>query len=47
MPFVFEVATDVESIQPSAVSSQKVFRDGQLVIIRNGVEYNAAGQMVK
>ena len=47
MPFVFEVATDVESIQPSAVSSQKVLRDGQLVIIRNGVEYNAAGQMVK
>ena len=47
MPFVFEVATGVENIQPSAVSSQKVFRDGQLVIIRNGVEYNAAGQMVK
>ena len=45
--FVFDQATDVESIQPSAVSSQKVFRDGQLVIIRNGVEYNAAGQMVK
>ena len=47
MPFVFNQATGVESIQPSAVSSQKVFRDGQLVIIRNGVEYNAAGQMVK
>ena len=45
--FVFDQATGVESIQPSAVSSQKVFRDGQLVIIRNGVEYNAAGQMVK
>ncbi len=47
MPFIFDQATGVESIQPSAVSSQKVFRDGQLVIIRNGVEYNAAGQMVK
>ena len=47
MPFIFDQATGVESIQPSAVSSQKVFRDGQLVIIRNGVEYNAAGQIVK
>ena len=45
--FVFDQATGVESIQPSAVSSQKVLRDGQLVILRNGVEYNAAGQMVK
>ena len=47
MPFIFDQATGVESIQSSAVSSQKVLRDGQLVIIRNGVEYNAAGQIVK
>ena len=47
MPFIFNQATGVESIQSSAVSSQKVLRDGQLVIIRNGVEYNAAGQIVK
>ena len=47
MPFIFDQATGVESIQPSVVSSQKVLRDGQLVIIRNGVEYNAAGQIVK
>ena len=48
--FVFEqenTATGMESIQPSAVSSQKVLRDGQLIIIRNGVEYNANGMMVK
>ena len=45
--FVFNAATGVESIQPSAVSIQKVLRDGQLIIIRNGVEYNANGQMVK
>ena len=45
--FVFNATTGVESIQNSAISSQKVLRDGQLIIIRNGVEYNAAGQMVK
>jgi hypothetical protein len=37
----------IESVQSSAVSSQKVLRDGQLVIIRNGKEYNANGQMMK
>ena len=47
MPFVFEVATDVESIQPSAVSSQKVIENGVLYIIKNGVRYNAQGQIVK
>ncbi len=47
MPFIFDQATGMESIQPSAVSSQKVLRDGQLIIIRNGVEYNANGMMVK
>ena len=45
--FVFNATTDVESIQPSEVRSQKVLRNGQLIIIRNGVEYNAAGQIVK
>ena len=59
MRFVFEqenTATGMESIlipdgerlfQPSDVSCQKVLRDGQLIIIRNGVEYNANGQIVK
>lgn len=47
MRFVFDQATGVESIQPSAVSSQKMIENGQLVIIRNGVKYNAQGQIVK
>ena len=50
MRFVFEqenTATGMESIQPSDVSCQKVLRDGQLIILRNGVEYNANGQIVK
>ena len=50
MRFVFnqeQVATGVENVQGDKVQSTKVLRDGQLVIIRNGVEYNAAGQMIK
>ena len=41
------VATDVEDIsnQQSAIS-QKVLRDGQLLIIRDGRTYNAQGQVV-
>ena len=50
MPFVFNQATGVENVQ-GAPSGQykgtKVLRDGQLIIIRNGVEYNANGMMVK
>ena len=48
--FVFnqeQTTTDIEGIQPSDVRSQKVLRNGQLIIIRNGVEYNANGQIVK
>ena len=37
---VWEDGSGVESVQPSAVSCQKI---GQLVIIRDGVEYNALG----
>jgi hypothetical protein len=42
------VATGVEQIseEPNA-NSQKLLKGGQLVIIRNGVEYNANGQMTK
>ena len=39
--------TEIESIMQSATSIQKVLRNGQLIIIRNGVEYNANGQMIK
>ena len=39
-------STGVESIQTSEVSIQKVIRDGQLFILRNGVEYTINGQVV-
>ena len=46
---VFGAPQGIEEIsyQPSAVSSQKVLRDGQLIIRRNGVEYNLNGQQVR
>lgn len=47
MPFIFDAATGMESIQPSAVSSQKVLRDGQLIIIRDGVRYNVFGAKIQ
>ena len=47
MPFVFEQTTGVENVQNSDIRSQKVVENGQLIIIRNGVRYNAAGQNVK
>ena len=46
MRFIFDATTDVENVQGN-VQSTKVLRDGQLIIIRNGVEYNANGMMVK
>ena len=47
MPFIFNQATGVESVQPSVISSQKVVENGTLYIIKNGVKYNAQGQVVK
>ena len=50
MRFVFEqenTTTGVESAQPSVISGQKLIENGQLVIIKNGVRYNAQGQIVK
>ena len=38
---------DVESVQSSAVSTQKVFRDGQILILRNCKTYNAVGAEIK
>ena len=35
--------TDVENVQTSEVSVQKIFRNGQLIIIRNGEEYSVTG----
>ncbi|MBR0195625.1 MAG: hypothetical protein IJQ32_05240 [Paludibacteraceae bacterium] len=39
--------TGIESIQMSEVSVQKVLRNGQLFLIRNGVEYTVNGQRIK
>ena len=47
MHFIFDSAQGVESVQSSAVRSQKLIENGQLIIIRNDVRYNAAGQIVK
>ena len=35
------------SIQPSAISSQKILHDGQIIIIRNGVKYTITGQRME
>ena len=48
-PFDFTLssgATGIESHQHSAISIQKIFRDGQLIIIRDGKEYNALGHQL-
>lgn len=42
-----KMPTDVESIQSSAIGSQKVIENGVLYIMKNGVRYNAQGQIVK
>lgn len=50
MPFVFngeQTATGIDNASYKDGGSEKVLRDGQLVIIRNGIEYNANGQIVK
>ncbi len=50
MRFVFEqetVATDITNVQGDNVQSTKVLENGQLIIIKNGVRYNAQGQVVK
>ncbi len=43
----FEPAQGIESIQSSEVRTQKVIRDGQVMIIRNGVVYNLQGAVVR
>ena len=39
--------TAIESVEPSAVSNQKLLRNGQLYILREGKMYNAVGVEVK
>ncbi|MBQ1859321.1 MAG: leucine-rich repeat protein [Paludibacteraceae bacterium] len=40
-------ATGVENVQSDKVQCTKVIRDGQLIIIKDGKEYNAQGQTIK
>ncbi len=50
MRFIFnqeQTTTGVESVRSSVISSQKLIENGQLIIIKNGVKYNAQGQIVK
>ena len=39
--------TGVANVQNTELSTQKVLRDGKLIIVRDGIEYNAQGQIVK
>ncbi len=48
--FVFKhenQATGVENVQSDKVQCTKVIRDGQLIIIKDGKEYNAQGLIIK
>ena len=47
MRFIFDQATGVENIQGDNVQSTKMMENGVLYIIKNGVKYNAQGQIVK
>ncbi len=44
--FTTQSTTAVDNITTNNANIQKIMRDGQLIIIRNGVEYNAVGQEV-
>lgn len=46
MRFVFDQTTGVENAQATA-KSEKLIENGQLVIIKSGVKYNAQGMIVK
>ena len=41
--------TGIEIVEPqdSRIESRKMLRDGQVIIIRNGKEYNTAGQLIR
>ena len=42
-----EHGTGMESIQPSAISVQKIVRDGQVLILRDGRTYTILGVAVE
>ena len=39
--------TGMESMQGSAIRAEKILRNGQLIIIRNGVAYDATGAVIR
>ena len=45
--FVFENTQDIEGVQSTEYRVQKVLRDGHIYILRNGIEYNVNGQIVR
>ena len=47
MPFVFNQATGVDNVSAKFGGSEKILENGVLYIIKNGVKYNAQGQIVK
>ena len=47
MPVQANAPTAVDHVQGDKVQGIKVLRNGQLYIIKNGVKYNAQGQIVK
>ena len=42
-----DMPTSIDDVQGDEASNMKVLRDWQVVIIRNGAEYNALGQRIK
>ena len=40
-------ATDVENVQSNNVQCTKMLRDGNLIILRDGIEYNVQGQRIQ
>lgn len=47
MRFVYGQATGIENTSAKVGESEKILENGQLFIIKNGVKYNAMGQIVK
>jgi len=45
--YTMELPLGTESVQPSEVSHQKILRDGQILIIRNGETYTVSGLKVE
>jgi hypothetical protein len=44
--FTTQSTTAVDNIQSSITNCQKIISNGQLIILRDGVEYNVMGQQL-